>query len=97
MDVDKVFETIEATKEPTVQRQLILNYLHSCLNLLKRDPEARQDIAYNIASLSASTYAQTLDEEDPLDVTFAFASELENEDGDHEDWPLLVDLIETLK
>ena len=97
MDVDKVFETVEATKEPTVQRQLILNYLNSCLSLLKSDPEARQDIAYNIASLSASGYAQTLDEDDPLDITFAFASELEEEDGNHEDWPLLIQLIESLE
>lgn len=97
MDVDKVFETVEATKEPSLQRQLILNYLNSCLNLLKNDPEARQDIAYNIASLSATEYAQTLDEEDPLDITFAFASELEEEDGNHEDWPLLVELIESLE
>ena len=97
MDVDKVFETIEATKDATLQRQLTLNYLISCVELLKTDPEARQDIAYNIVGLSATEYAQSLDEEDPLFITFEFAGELETAEQDHEDWPLLVEIIDSLE
>ena len=97
MDVDKVFDTVEATKEAGLQRQLILNYLHSNLELLKNDPEARQDIAFNITSLSATDYAQSLDEEDPLSITFEFASELEDADPSHEDWALLIEIIESLE
>jgi hypothetical protein len=97
MDVDKVFETVEATTQPALQRQLILTYLNSCVTLLKTDPEARQDIAYNIVGLSATEYAQSLDEEDPLSITFEFAGELEEADENHEDWPLLVEIIESLE
>ena len=97
MDVDKVYETVEATKESAVQRQLILNYLNSCVRLLETDPEARQDIAYNITSLSSTEYAQSLDEEDPLSIAFEFSTELETADENHEDWPLLVELIKSLE
>jgi len=97
MDVDKVFETVEATNDPAVQRQLIIIYLNSCVRLLETDPEARQDIAYNITGLSATEYAQGLDEEDPLSITFDFAGELESEDENHEDWPLLVEIIRSLE
>jgi hypothetical protein len=97
MDVDKVFETVEATTDSTLQRQLIITYLKSCVALLKSDPEARQDIAYNIVGLSATEYAQGLDEEDPLLITLDFAAELEEADEQHEDWPLLVEIIESLE
>jgi urease accessory protein UreF len=97
MDVDKVYETVEATKEHALQRQIIINYLNSCVKLLETDPEARQDIAFNITSLSSTEYAQSLDEEDALSITFEFSIELETADENHEDWILLVDLIKSLE
>jgi len=97
MDVDKVYETVESTKEAAIQRQLIVNYLNSCVKLINEDPEARQDIAYNITSLSSTDYAQGLDEEDALSIAFEFAAELETVDEDHEDWPLLAELIKSLE
>jgi urease accessory protein UreF len=97
MDVDKVYETVEATKEHALQRQIIINYLNSCVKLLETDPEARQDIAFNITSLSSTEYAQSLNEEDALSITFKFSIELETADENHEDWILLVDLIKSLE
>lgn len=97
MDIDKVYETVQATKEPAIQRQLILNYITSYVKMLEDDPEARQDIAYNIATLESTDYAQGLEEDDTLAVTLAFASELEEAEEDDEDWALLVEIIQSLE
>lgn len=97
MDIDKVYDTIQETKEPAIQRQLILNYINSYVKTLEDDPEARQDIAYNIATLSSTDYAQSLEEDDPLEITLAFASELEEAEEDNEDWALLIEIIQSLE
>jgi len=97
MDIDKVYDTVQETKEPAVQRQLIISYILSYLKTLEDDPEARQDIAYNIATLESTDYAQSLDEEDRLAVTLAFASELEEAEEENGDWALLVDIIKSLE
>ena len=97
MDIDKVYDTVQETKEPAIQRQLIINYIMSYAKTLEDDPEARQDIAYNIATLESTDYAQGLDEEDTLAVTLAFASELEEAEADNEYWPLLVEIIQSLE
>jgi hypothetical protein len=97
MDIDKVYDTVQETKEPAIQRQLIINYIMSYVKTLEDDPEARQDIAYNIATLLSTDYAQGLDQEDPLAVTLDFASELEEADEDSEDWALLIEIIHALE
>jgi len=97
MDIDKVYDTVQATKEPAIQRQLIISYILSYAKILEDDPEARQDIAYNVATLSSTDYAQSLEEDDPLDITLAFASEIEEAEEDSEDWALLVDIIKSLE
>jgi len=97
MDIDKVYETVQETKEPAIQRQLIVNYIVSFVKMLEDDPEARQDIAYNIASFLSTDYAQSLEEDDPLAATLAFAGELEIEEEDNEDWPLFIDIIKSLE
>jgi len=97
MDIDKVYDTVQETKEPAIQRQLIINYILSYVKTLEDDPEARQDIAFNIATLESTDYAQSLDEEDVLAITLAFASELEEAEEDNEDWALLVDIIKSLE
>jgi hypothetical protein len=97
MDIDKVYDTVQATKEPAIQRQLIMNYILSFVKTLEDDPEARQDIAYNIATLSSTDYAQGLDEDDTLVITLEFAGELEDAEEDNEDWALLVEIIKSLE
>jgi len=97
MDIDKVYETVQETKEPAIQRQLIINYILSYVKTLQDDPEARQDIAFNIATFESTDYAQSLDEEDALAVTLVFANELEEAESDHEDWELFIELIESLE
>ena len=97
MDIDKVYETVQETKEPAIQRQLIINYASSYVKTLESDPEARQDIAYNIATLASTDYALSLDEEDLLSATLSFAGELEEAEEDNEDWELFVESIKSLE
>jgi hypothetical protein len=97
MDIDKIYETVQETKEPAIQRQLIVNYILSYVKTLQEDLEARQDIAFNIATFVSTDYAQSLKEDDPLAITLAFAGELEDAQPDHEDWGLLIGIIETLE
>jgi hypothetical protein len=97
MDIDKIYETVQETKEPAIQRQLIVNYILSYAKTLQEDHEARQDIAFNIATFVSTDYAQSLREDDTLAITLAFAGELEDAQPDHEDWGLLIGIIETLE
>lgn len=97
MDIDKVYETVEDSTDPALQRQLIIQYCNSYVTLLEDDPEARQDIAYNIATFLSTQYASTLDEEDTVAITLNFASELEEAEPDHEDWALLVEIIKSIE
>ena len=97
MDIDKIYDTVQETKEPAIQRQLIVSYILSYAKTLKEDPEARQDVAFNIATFVSTDYAQTLKEDDSLAITLAFAGELEDAEPDHEDWELLIGIINTLE
>ena len=97
MDIDKIYDTVQETKESAIQRQLIVSYILSYAKTLQEDPEARQDIAFNIATFVSTDYAQTLKEDDSLAITLAFAGELEDAEPDHEDWELLIGIINTLE
>ena len=97
MDIDKIYDTVQETKEPAIQRQLIVSYILSYAKTLQEHPEARQDIAFNIATFVSTDYAQTLNEDDSLAITLAFAGELEDAEPDHEDWELLIGIINTLE
>jgi hypothetical protein len=97
MDIDKVYDAVEEAKDASTQRQLIINYCMSFVSLLESDPEARQDIAYNIATFESTEYAESLEEEDPLSVMLNFAGVMEDAEPDSEDWALFIEIIQSLE
>lgn len=97
MNIEEAYAKVNATPDPAQARQVIIDYLLSCVDALENSPNLRKPTAHDIVSLMSTDYGRTLKEADPLDITFTFAGELELLDEDDEDWPLLVEIIKSLE
>jgi hypothetical protein len=97
MNIEEVYTKVNATKEPAAARQVIIDYLMSCVDKLENSPNLRKPTAHDIVGLMSTEYGRSLKEADPLDITLTFAAELELVEDDDEDWPLLVEVIKSLE
>jgi hypothetical protein len=97
MNIEEIHAKVNEIKEPAVARQVMINYLMSCVDTLENTPDLRKPVAHDIVTLMSTDYGRTLKEADPLDITLTFAGELELLDDDDEDWPLLVEIIKSLE
>lgn len=97
MNIEEVYTKANEATDPVQARQVIIDYLMSCVDTLENNPNLRKPTAHDIVGLMSTDYGRTLKEADPLDITLTFAGELETLDEDDEDWPLLVEIIRSLK
>lgn len=97
MDVERLHKSLNSELSPNVKRDELIVYLKTCVNNLPKDDKVRQSIAYNIASLLSTRFADTLKAGDAIDEILILAGELEvSNESDPAKWLQLCRLIERL-
>lgn len=97
MNVEKIYQSLDNIETNNTNRGLLITYLKECSNNIPKNTENKRSIAYNIAGLLSTKYAQELDEDDPIDKILTLAGELEVDDKDSDTgWLELIDRINSL-
>jgi len=74
---EATFNTLDHDKNPESMRRYFVEYLLKLLPNLKSNQQASPEIAYSIAGMLSSHFAQTLNNNDPLLEIMIIAGELE--------------------
>lgn len=97
MNVEKIYQSLDNIETNNTNRGLLINYLKECSSNIQKNTENKRVIAYDIAGLLSTKYAQKLNENDPIDKILTLAGELEVDSQDNNaDWLELIDMINSL-
>jgi len=98
MNSELIYDQLDQPKPENQQRQMLAAYLREQLARRNEYPDQSREIAYHIAGLLSTMFAQSLDEDDPYLETLLLAGELELPDRHHgtATWTQLEELISAL-
>jgi hypothetical protein len=94
---DKLYESLDSSEPNESKRIKLISYLKECIEELPANDEERRKVAYDIAGLLSTKFAQNLSEDDVFEDILTLSGELEVESReDDEKWSHLINLIERL-
>jgi hypothetical protein len=98
MKSEVIYDKLDQFKPEAQQRQVLAAYLREQLDLRNEHHDQSHEIAYHIAGLLSTTFAQSLHDDDPYLAILLIAGQLELPDRHHgtATWAQLEELIKAL-
>ena len=94
----EIFDSLEGPAPTREHKTVLRAHLFDLLKQVDEDPGSERAIAYHIAGLMATKFAQSLAEDDPYTIVLEMAGQLELPEHHHGDatWAELKKLINDL-
>lgn len=97
MNIEKIYNFLDSEFDPNTKRVELVSYLKHCIESLPNNDNERQSIAYNIAGLLSTNFAESIHNNDPVNEVLILSGELETSDENNaEKWEELSKLIDKL-
>lgn len=97
MEIEELHHSLDSNKGHESLRQDLIAFLKECRATLPEELEERSRVAYAIASLLSTSFAQSLSQSDIIDSILTLAGELESPDDDASaKWQELCTLIDNV-
>jgi hypothetical protein len=97
MNIEKIYNLLNNEFEPSAKRVELISYLKRCIEPLPSDDDERRSIAYNIAGLLSTNFAESIHNDDPINEVLILAGELETPDENNaQKWEELIKLVNKL-